>query len=113
MRYHKNISVDFDCDVDENRRVAPLFFIILLENAFKHGVENLRKDAYVKINLVTAKKQVSFKVENNYEKNENITGIGLKNLKRRLELTYPKQHKLILTETAHTYQAQLILYNND
>lgn len=43
MRYHKQINVDFKCKIDENRKVVPLLFIILLENAFKHGVENLRR----------------------------------------------------------------------
>ena len=41
MRYHKQITVDFKCEVDENRKVVPLLFIILLENSFKHCIENL------------------------------------------------------------------------
>ena len=50
-----------------------------------------------------------FKTENNYEKTENKSGIGLKNLNRRLELIYPNQHELAFSVTENVYQAQLIL----
>lgn len=109
MRYHKHITVDFNCDVDENRKVVPLLFIILLENAFKHGVENLRQNAYIKMNLTTSQNEISFAIENNYEKMDNQSGIGLKNLKRRLELIYPNQHDLTFSTTESVYQARLIL----
>lgn len=109
MRYHKEISVDFICAVDVNRKGAPLLFIILLENTFKHGVENLRENAYIKMNLSTTENEICFTIENNYEKAENQSGIGLKNLKRRLELIYPNQHELTFSITENIYQAQLIL----
>jgi len=109
MRYHKEIYVDFICAVDENRKVVPLLFIILLENAFKHGVENLRKNTYIKMNLSTSENEICFTIENNYEKAENQSGIGLKNLKRRLELIYLNQHELTFLITENVYQAQLIL----
>lgn len=109
MRYHKEISVDFICDVDGNREVVPLLFIILLENAFKHGVENLRENAYMKLNLSTSQNEIYFIIENNYEIVENQSGIGLKNLKRRLELIYQNQYELTFSITEDVYQAQLIL----
>ena len=112
MRYHKNIVVDFKCNIDENRRVAPLLFIILLENAFKHGVENLREDATVTINLTSSESNIKFTIENNFDSSENLKkkpGIGLKNLKRRLELTYPNKHSLLFSNTENTFNAQLTL----
>lgn len=109
MRYHKEITVDFNCDIDENQKVVPLLFIILLENAFKHGVENLRENAYIKMSLTTSQNEIRFVIENNYEKAENQSGIGLKNLKRRLELVYPNQHELTFSATENVYQVQLIL----
>ncbi|WP_228466039.1 sensor histidine kinase [Chryseobacterium balustinum] len=63
MRYHKLISVDFHCNIDKNLKVAPLLFIILLENAFKHGVENLRENAYIKISLATSKNEIFFRLK--------------------------------------------------
>jgi two-component system, LytTR family, sensor histidine kinase AlgZ len=109
MRYHKQISVDFNCTIVQNAQVVPLLFIILLENAFKHGVENLRENAYLKMNLTVDNKQIHFTIENNYEKTENESGIGLKNLKRRLELSYPNQHELHFSVTENIYQSQLII----
>eukprot|EP01137_Pigoraptor_chileana_P024134 Opistho-2@91583 len=48
MRYHKEITVRFDVDVEDRRvKIMPLLLIIMVENAFKHGVEKLRKDAFV------------------------------------------------------------------
>ena len=113
MRYHKNIEVNYNYDIDDNKRVAPLLFIILLENAFKHGVEKLRENANVTINFTSSENDIKFTIENNFDSSENLKkkpGIGLKNLKRRLELTYPNKHDLFFSNTENTFNAQLILY---
>jgi LytS/YehU family sensor histidine kinase len=112
MRYHKNIDIEFDCDQNRNKKVTPLLFIILLENSFKHGVENLRENAYVRVNITSYNNEIRFSVENNFDGsvNEiNKPGIGLKNLKRRLELVYPGKHQLTFSKTENVYTAQLIL----
>ena len=112
MRYHKKIDIEFDRDIHkEGIKVMPLLFIILLENAFKHGVENLRKDAYVYLDMTTTEKDIQFRIENNFDKNEinEPKGIGLKNLKRRLELVYPNQHSLSFTATNNVYKVHLSL----
>ena len=91
--------------------MMPLLFIILLENAFKHGVENLRENAYVHINLIGSENEIIFSIENNFDPDEiaEKEGIGLKNLKRRLELVYPKRHALSFSVTNDIYKAQLTL----
>jgi len=112
MRYHKKIEVLFNLEIqDKELRVMPLLFIILLENAFKHGVENLRENAYVRINMTTSINEIQFTVENNFDNTEPIeqSGIGLKNLKRRLELVYPNKHSLSSSTTNDVYKAQLTL----
>ncbi len=112
MRYHKVIDVQFNVATNNNDyQIMPLLFIILLENAFKHGVENLREDAYVHINLTAQDKQIKFEIENNFDttSNNQDTGIGLKNLKRRLELVYPKNHTLSLSNTDNIYKAELTI----
>jgi two-component system sensor histidine kinase AlgZ len=110
MRYHKTIDVQFKIDITENDyQIMPLLFIILLENAFKHGVENLRNNAYVRINMKVRNNQINFDIENNFDNtsiNEQV-GIGMNNLKRRLELVYPKSHTLTVTKTDTVYKAQL------
>lgn len=112
MRYHKRIDIDLTCDIDEEIKVTPLLFIILLENAFKHGVENLRDNAYVNVSIRSFQQSIQFSVENNFDSSDNkmnVPGIGLENLKRRLELTYPGKHKLLLSVTENVYKALLIL----
>lgn len=113
MRYHKHIVVDFNCDVEKTRKIVPLLFIILLENSFKHGIESLRENAYIKMNLTTTQGLINFTVENNFEKMPAEPGIGLKNLKRRLELIYPNKHELTFSVKENVYEAQLILKTYD
>ncbi|WP_417800898.1 sensor histidine kinase [Tenacibaculum sp.] len=114
MRYHKAIDIQFNIDiVDNDHKVMPLLFIILLENAFKHGVENLRKSAYVHLSLTARQNAIHFEIENNFDATEESQeeGIGLQNLKRRLELVYPKNHTLTTSKTDDIYLAKLTITN--
>ena len=110
MRYHKKIDVIFNLKIHvEGLKIMPLLFIILLENAFKHGVETLRENAYVHVNMTATSNKIQFNVENNFD----ITlpgekdGIGLNNLKRRLELVYPNSHNLSLSKVKDVYRSEL------
>ncbi|MFY0630926.1 MAG: histidine kinase [Flavobacteriaceae bacterium] len=110
MRYHKFIDVQFSIETDnDDYEIMPLLFIILLENAFKHGVENLRKNAFVHVNLTARNNDVKFEIENNFDNTQekHETGIGLNNLKRRLELVYSKNHTLSMSKTENIYNAEL------
>lgn len=111
MRYQKEMDITFTQDIqEEGYKIMPLLFIILLENAFKHGAENLEKDAYIRINMIANQKVINFSTENNYDESPETKtgeGIGLKNLKRRLELAYPKKHFLKTSNADGIYKAQL------
>lgn len=112
MRYHKTIKINFNDQIDQKDiKIMPLLFIILLENAFKHGVEKLRKDAFVTVDISAKTKEIYFSVVNNFDKTAptNTGGIGLKNLKRRLELVYPNQHKLSFSVAQNVYKAELLI----
>lgn len=111
MRYHKPIDVKFEAEIEDDYKVMPLLFIILLENAFKHGIENLSKDAYVHVYINSKNNNVFFEIENNFDTTltKEDKGIGLKNLKRRLELVYPKKHTLSFSATENVYKAKLTL----
>mgnify|MGYP003646997623 CR=1 FL=1 len=109
MRYRKEVDIQFNIKTKKEVRIPPLLLIILVENAFKHGVENLRENAYVHIQLTATKKKILFTIENIYDQKENQKekGIGIKNLKRRLALIYPKKHNLNFTAESNTYKASL------
>ncbi|MCA6074473.1 sensor histidine kinase [Fulvivirga sedimenti] len=95
VRYHREIDVQFTVEVeDDQAKVTPLLFIILVENAFKHGIETITHNAFIHLRLTSDTHKITFEVENNFEKNqENMTGIGLTNLRRRLELLYAERSK--------------------
>ena len=112
-RYHKEIEVSFVKDVENlNTKIAPLLFIILLENAFKHGVEKLTEDTFVQVELKENNETISFSVVNNFDKNEpsKNRGIGLKNLKERLELVYPNMHNLSQNIEKDIYSVTLEIF---
>lgn len=111
-RYHKKTDIRFDYKINDDKcKIMPLLFIILIENAFKHGLENLEENAYIHINLITNEKKLQFEIENNFELQEvsDGQGIGLKNLKRRLELAYPNKHSLSFNIDSDIYTAKLSL----
>ncbi|MHB0753710.1 sensor histidine kinase [Polaribacter sp. M15] len=112
IRYHKKSDVQFNHNIENpDAKVMPLLFIILLENAFKHGLENLEKDAFIHIDFSESNNEVQFVIENNFEiqQTSNHKGIGLKNLKRRLALVYPKKHSLSLDVNNTIYKVTLSL----
>jgi len=96
IRYQKNVEILCSHDVEEGLKVAPLLFIILLENAFKHGVEKMRKDAFIHLRIQSKGKELFFTIENNFDESpsNHPIGIGLENMKKRLEHFYPNRHQL-------------------
>lgn len=105
LRYGNKIDVVFDVRGSvENKKIAPLILISFVENAFKHGPAIEGKDSWISILLEINEESVNFKVENNVDVGNTIdkntisttinSGIGLKNVKKRLELIYPDAHEL-------------------
>ncbi len=111
IRYHKKVEISFTHDVLEGLKVAPLLFIILLENAFKHGVEKMHEDAFIHLRMQSQGKQLCFTIENSFDPlgSKHNNGIGLENLKKRLDHTYHNQHELIIEEKESPYKVQLNL----
>lgn len=99
IRMNPNVIIETDFIVENpTAKIAPLLFISLIENAFKHGVSPV-DESYIRITLLEQNKILSFEILNTdhpqktdgYEE----TGIGLENLKKRLTLIYPKKHNFI------------------
>ncbi|MFP2995101.1 sensor histidine kinase [Spongiivirga sp. MCCC 1A20706] len=111
IRYQKKVEITFTHEVEPDIEVVPLLFIILLENAFKHGVEKMKDDAFIRMRMASREKKLLFKIENSFDKSavKKAGGIGLENLKQRLDYLYPNRHELLLEETEATYIAQLNL----
>ena len=95
-------------------KIAPLLFISPIENAFKHGV-NARMKSFVHIGLHPEGKDLVFTCENSlFEKTgeDHIgSGIGVENLKRRLELIYPDAYSYEHDEKDGAYSVRIVLKN--
>jgi len=95
----------------DGKLVAPFIFIPFLENAVKHGRTGEDKN-FIHINMNISEEGMEFKVKNSKSdgiKQELQGGIGLSNVKRRLELLYPEKHQLDIIDNKSTYQVSLNL----
>lgn len=111
LRYQKKVEIDFNEEITKDVSVSPLLFIILLENAFKHGVESCSQDAFVSLSLTANEECIEFEIKNKYEESaaHSETGIGLRNLRKRLEHLYPGKHEFFTQKEKGIYTAQLVL----
>jgi two-component system LytT family sensor kinase len=111
IRYGSNLEIGFDVSGQiDGAEVAPMLLLPFVENSFKHGVSDEITDKWITINLTVNEEMLTFKVENakspgripGLEK-DYTGGIGLKNVRRRLELLYPNRHELKILDEAHSY----------
>lgn len=103
----------FDVDVqDPSVMVEPLLFINFLENAFKHGSLN-EENGYIRATLRQTANHIHFTISNNkisqLHLKDSTQGIGLGNVKQRLQNVYPGKHSLEITDTVETYTIHLSL----
>ena len=109
LRHKNSPEINFQVTIPDDQLISPLMLIVPVENAFKHGVEKLTGPAFVKISLYSDQDKLRLKVENNFDPSAkgNQGGIGLENLKRRLELAYPNSHFLQITKNKDVHQVIL------
>jgi two-component system sensor histidine kinase AlgZ len=110
IRYHKPVNITFNNEIAESGLViSPLLLLILVENAYKHGVEKLTDEAFILIKLEAEEQSMVFEIENNFDESEQSsnTGIGLQNLKQRLKLIYPDLHRLEIASENGVYSVRL------
>lgn len=122
MRLRLNPEVKLDVLVkneSSGREIASLLFITLIENAFKHGISN-GSDSFVDIKIVVYKeKGLLCTVENSIgdlkgDMETKNSGIGLANLRKRLELLYPQNHELRIKRKENSFFVLLsINFDND
>jgi len=112
LRLKKPLDLDFEVEISNDKLlIAPLLLIILIENAFKHGIEPAEESAFLKLKLYCRENELYFSCANSFEHYEpgKAAGIGLENLQKRLELLYPNQHRLIISAENFIFKAELFL----
>ncbi|WP_153800990.1 histidine kinase [Foetidibacter luteolus] len=103
QRFDDSVEVNVTVDVDNmNHQIEPMLLIPFVENAFKHGT-GMIEAAAINIKLTVKGGQLEFLVSNKFnprikEVKDRVSGIGLNNVKRRLNLLYAKNHQLNITE---------------
>ncbi len=111
LRCTEKTSVDVDMNVGNgNMMIAPLLFISLIENAFKHGVSN-SNDSFIRIGMKTEDDTIIFSCANSNfpktDKNRSGSGIGIENLRRRLQLIYPSHYEYKQNMEGDTYMVEI------
>lgn len=109
LRIHQRLDLRFDQDIEDDQcPITPLLFIILVENAFKHGIEGAEKEAFLYISLQQSANKIIFTCTNSVEDmRPNDPGVGLMNLRKRLALIYPDCHELVIEESSQQFKAIL------
>lgn len=97
IRLPENVELKTEISaVSPDAEIAPLLFISLIENAFKHGVSN-NKSSYIHLDIHQTGDLVVCYLRNSYfpkdaEQDKSGSGIGISNLRKRLALLYPNRH---------------------
>ena len=119
IRYGSRLEIAFEKGGEVNgKQIAPLLLLPFVENAFKHGAAKNEKDPWICINLWVNDNLLNFTVENNVvSENGQLhvhtqSGIGLINVKKRLDMIYPGKHTLEVKEH-DTYLSKLNLDLSD
>lgn len=113
LRYGDRLEVIFTLSGNLNHvQVAPLLFLPIIENCFKHGASGTIENAWVSIDISRGEDLLICKFENS--KNENTVsdekeGIGLSNVKKRLELLYRNNYELKILEERDSFMVVLKL----
>ena len=109
----EQIEILFNRSVEPCRgEIAPMMLIPFVENAFKHGI-SAHKKSWVKISLRCMEGEVHLDINNSIHRStgedpEKISsGIGLQNVRQRLNLLYPQKHELIIRENEMEYFVHL------
>lgn len=114
IRYGNNIDIHLETPYDTNGLyIAPLVLLPLVENCFKHGTSHMIDQPWISLHLslendLMTMKLVNGKAKKSRNDNEN-KGIGLQNVRKRLELIYPDKHNFTITNDEEVFIVQLKL----
>ncbi|MBC7655400.1 MAG: histidine kinase [Oligoflexus sp.] len=117
LRFGDDVIIIFNAEGDlEHFYLEPMLLIPFVENAFKHGMGTI-ENPMIKIKLTAVNKTLNFLVENDIanigESKDDSSGIGLNNVKRRLDLLYKNNYKLTISNHDGKYIVDLKLTAND
>lgn len=113
IRQGNNAVINFEVQGEIGaQKIVPLLLLPLIENGFKHGINQQIRDAFLDVFVQVLPDSVELKVVNNYKTTDvdddsQRNGIGLNNLRRRLELFYAGKYELTTTRLENRFEAFL------
>ena len=117
LRHGNKMLIEFKVEGNiEKQKIAPLILIPFIENAFKHGINNQISQGFVNLNLWVEGTDLMMSIENSKSPSlpkiaeKRSGGIGLINVKRRMDIIYPERHHLEIKESPNTYAVELQLH---
>jgi len=113
IRVEEDIDIVMDVIADERIDVPPLLFFPLLENAFKHGIGSHPQIRRIVMKIELEGNRLLFQIENSkgnlpkglYYKKKG--GIGIENIRKRLNLLYPSTHTMVVTENEESFLVEI------
>ncbi len=116
LRQRQNVEITLEVEGNvSDQKIAPLMFIPFIENSFKHGLHNNISQAFVNMKLKVEEQKIEFEIENSkgealpVQEHRRSGGIGLVNVRRRLDILYPEHYTLKINDTPRTYGVTLCL----
>lgn len=113
LRVDERVRIDLDLQpVFENVSLPPLLFISFIENSFKHGI-SYREASHLSFSLKGDKEKIEFTAVNTIPSVQNPAkksgGIGLENIRKRLDLLYGKEYDLDIDKTNSEFRVKLVI----
>lgn len=118
LRFEEDeVNVDFQYNEAATKiLMPPMILVPLVENALKYGV-SVNKKSSIYITVTACDGELTFTCVNpkynSGQTNDELKGIGLSNVRRRLDLIYPGKHKFEIANTSESYSVTLTIWEND
>lgn len=108
LRLPKNDNLKFSIEVDKNYNIPTLIWLPILENVFKHATRVITDNYFINYSFTIKDGILSIVSENSYKDlPQKEGGVGLNNLRKRLEIVYPKMHKIVEVRQYNKYSIKL------
>ncbi len=114
LRYDDRLEINFNNCIEQDGEIAPLILLSLVENAFKHGAGEDSGSPKITIDLYNTQNEFKFVISNTVATQSDRlerTPIGLKNIKKQLNLIYPGRFELQIDSSSKLFVVTIILKN--
>lgn len=111
LRYDENAHISMVVTGrSDNRSISPMLLIQFVENGFKHGIEKEKLNSYLRINIHVHNGSLQYESVNSITGQIGKTGgVGLNNVRKRLDLLYPQKHELQVVRDENEFRVKLQL----